>query len=91
MPTEFGGETIGERLVRLRASLARVRDTIARSEANGAEARLGLGTSITQIAYERALERERELQADIARLERRLAGVHASERVALLKTVMPTE
>jgi hypothetical protein len=91
MPTETGGETIGERLERLRASLANVRATISRSESNGAEARMGLGTHVTQVAYERAIEREKELEAAIARLERRLTGVNSSERVALLQTVMPTE
>lgn len=90
MPTEQGGETIGERLTRLRESLTRVRDTIARAETNGTEVRIGLGTTVTQIAYEQAQTREKELEAQIAGLERRLAGVSTSERVALLQTLSPT-
>lgn len=88
MPIQTGAETIGERLTRLRAELARVRRTIARSEDNGAAARIGLGTEVTQIAYERALERARKLEGDIRELERRLAGA-ASARKALLKTSTP--
>lgn len=90
MPTEHGGETIGERLDRLRTELARVRATIARSETNGAETRLGLGTSFTQVAYEQAQARERKLEGDIARLEKRLSGANAADRVAILATVTPS-
>ncbi|WP_438482738.1 hypothetical protein [Oleiharenicola lentus] len=87
MPTSTGGETIGERLTRLRAALARVRRTIERSEDNGGAFTIG-GSSVTQIAYERAIEREKELKSEIAALERRIAG-GASPRMASLETKMP--
>lgn len=88
MPTTTGAETIGERLTRLRADLARVRATIQRSETNGSQFTLG-GTAVTQIAYERALERERALTAQIADLEARLAGSTARSGVAFTQTRMP--
>lgn len=88
MPTSTGAETIGERLTRLRADLARVRATIQRSETNGSQFTLG-GTAVTQIAYERALERERALTAQIADLEARLAGSTARSGVAFTQTRMP--
>lgn len=81
MPTSTGAETIGERLARLRAELARVRDTIARAEGNGAEWQMG-GTAITEIAYERAQARRRELEAEISNLEARLAGSAARAGLA---------
>lgn len=90
MPTEQGGETIGERLDRLRADLARVRHTVARQENNGAEKAMGLGTRISEVAYQDALQREKDLAADIRRLEARLAGVSSSERVALLQSRSPS-
>jgi len=90
MPTDQGGETIGERLDRKRAELSRVRATIARHETNGSEVRIGLGTQITQVAYEHALRREKDLAADIAALERRLAGATSAERLAILATVTPS-
>lgn len=71
MPTAIGQETVGERLTRLRAELARVRSTIARSENNGSAFSLG-GTQVTQIGYERAQQRERRLQREITHLEARL-------------------
>jgi hypothetical protein len=73
MPTTTGGETINERLTRLRAELVRVRATIARSETNGGSFNIG-GAAVTQIAYERAISRERDLNAQIAQLESRLTG-----------------
>ena len=89
MPTATGAETIAERLTRLRAELARVRLTIARSETNGSDFRTG-STAVTQIAYERALGRERELKAGIATLEARLAGSPARPGVAYTQTRMPS-
>lgn len=88
MPTPTGAETIGERLIRLRTELARVRQTIARSETNGADAMMGMGTRITQIAYERAIERERDLVAEISALEGRLSG-SAGRRLAVTRTSQP--
>lgn len=88
MPTDTGGETIGERLTRLRADLARVRATIARVENNGQEFRQGFGTSVTQVAYEQAQARETKLVAEISALEVRLAN-SASPRLGLAQTSMP--
>lgn len=85
MPTAIGAETIGERLKRLRAELTRVRVTIARAEDNGQANALG-GVQITEIAYERALGRQRELQADIAGLEARLLGSVTRPGLAQLQT-----
>ncbi|GHC02039.1 hypothetical protein [Cerasicoccus arenae] len=73
MPTTVGGETISERLTRLRVSLANVRETIRRAEVNGASFNIG-GTQVSQIAYERATRREKELQGEIKKLENRLSG-----------------
>lgn len=87
MPTAKGGETIGERLTRLRAELARVRQTIARNETNGGSFNMG-GTQVTQIAYERALAREQSLQREIVGLEGRLAGTAARPGIALFATKM---
>lgn len=88
MPTATGAETIAERLTRLRADLTRVRATIARSETNGSEFRTG-GTAVTQIAYERALDRERTIAAEISSLESRLAGSAARSGIVLTQTRMP--
>lgn len=88
MPTSTGAETIGERLTRLRADLARVRATIQRQETNGSQFSLG-GTAVTQIAYDRAVERERALASQIADLEARLAGSSARSGVAYTQTRMP--
>lgn len=85
MPTESGSETIGERLRRYRADLSRVRETIARHETNGQASNLG-GTMVTEIAYDRALGRARELEASIAALEARLAGNAARPGIALTAT-----
>lgn len=87
MPTPTGAETIGERLRRLRADLARVRETIARAETNGQANALG-GVAITEIAYERAQTREQRLQAEITALEARLAGSRVRPGLAQLKTVL---
>jgi hypothetical protein len=84
MPTETGAETIGERLTRLRTDQARVRATIARHENNGAGFTMG-GTTVTEIAYERALDRDRELSREIAGLEGRLAGSTARPGVAVTR------
>lgn len=85
MPTPQGGETIGERLKRLRTDLTRVRETMARAETNGQANNLG-GVQITEIAYERARARERELMAQISTLEARLAGSSARPGIAQLQT-----
>lgn len=85
MPTPTGAETIGERLKRLRTDLVRVRETLARAEHNGQANALG-GTAITEIAYERARDRERELTAQIGGLEARLAGSRARPGLAVLQT-----
>lgn len=85
MPTASGGETIGERLTRLRADLARVRLTIARALNNGQSNVMG-GTSVTEIAYERARTSEREITAEIAGLEARLSGSAARPGLALTVT-----
>lgn len=88
MPTDTGAETISERLSRLRTDLARVRATIARSETNGSDFRLG-GTAVTQIAYDRAISRERELSSQISALEARLSGSPARPGFAVTRTTMP--
>ena len=85
MPTATGAETIGERLARLRADLARVRQVIERQETNGQSFNIG-GTSINQIAYERAQQRRGELEEQIRRLEARAAG-GAEGAPGLYKTV----
>lgn len=87
MATATGGETINERLARLRASLARVRDTIARAENNGASNNIG-GAAVTEIAYERAIQRERQLVAEIGALEARLSGSAARPGIAIFQTRM---
>ena len=87
MPTATGGETIGERLTRLRADLVRVRATIARAENNGQSNSMG-GAAVTEIAYERALARERELTPQIAALEARLTGSGARPGIAVTVTRM---
>lgn len=85
MPTSTGSETIGERLTRLRTELTRVRLTIERAETNGAAFNIG-GTAVTEIAYDRAQGRRRELEREIATLEARLAGSGARPGVAQLQT-----
>jgi hypothetical protein len=87
MPTETGGETIGERLTRLRSALVRTRETIARAENNGQANNMG-GAMVTEISYDRALARERELTAEIATLEARLSGSAARPGIAVTRTVM---
>jgi hypothetical protein len=87
MPTPQGAETIGERLKRLRTELTAVRATIARVTSN-AQSFAMPGTQVTEIAYERATTRERELVDQIARLEARLAASRANRRVAQTKTVV---
>lgn len=86
MPTSTGAETIRERLVRLRTQLSRVRDTIARHESNGQSFNLPGSAAVTEIAYERALARERELTPQIATLEARLAGSAARPGIATVAT-----
>jgi hypothetical protein len=85
MPTPTGAETINERLSRLRTELVRVRATIARSENNGGSSNIG-GSALTEIAYERAIGRERQLGADIAALEARLSGSAARPGMAVTVT-----
>ena len=87
MPTDQGAETISERLTRLRTQIGRVRDTIARHENNGQSFNL-TGTAVTEIAYERALARERELAPQIATLEARLAGSRTRPGIAQIATTL---
>ena len=86
MPTPSGGETVQERLTRLRKELVRVRETIARAENNGSSFNIG-GSQVTQVAYERAISRERQLETQINALEARLEGRPSSGR-ALIKSKM---
>lgn len=85
MPTPTGGETIGERLRRLRTELVTVRATITRQQTNGGTWAHG-GTAVTEIAYERALDRQTRLTAEIGALEARLTGSAARPGVAQLAT-----
>ena len=85
MPKPTGAETIAERLTRLRAALVRVRNTIARVEDNGQASNI-TGHAITELSYDRALKRERELTAEIAALEARLAGAAPATSAAQLVT-----
>lgn len=85
MPTPTGAETINERLSRLRTDLVRVRASIARGENNGAASNIG-GAGLTEIAYERLVERERKLGSDIATLEARLAGSAARPGIGVFVT-----
>jgi hypothetical protein len=87
MPTSTGGETIDERLARLRIELTRVRATIERHENNGASFQIG-GSSVTQIAYDRAIKRERDLEAQIRVLEARKTGSRSGLRSAQTITRM---
>jgi len=87
MPTATGGETINERLTRLRTELTRVRSTIANSENNGSSFSIG-GTSVTQIAYERALKRQQQLMREIHALEARLSGSRTGSAMAQTVTKM---
>jgi hypothetical protein len=87
MPSDTGGETISERRPRLRTELTRVRATISRSEENGGSFNIG-GSSVTQIAYDRALRREKELEAQIRGLEARLSGSRSGLRTAQTITRM---
>lgn len=87
MPGPLGEETIGERLQRLRVELTRARATIARHENNGQAHNIGGAAAITEIAYERALQRQANLEAEIATLENRLRGSTASPRIAKTSTV----
>jgi hypothetical protein len=86
MPTETGGETIGEQLTRLRSSLVRARETIARAENNGQANNMG-GALVTEISYDHALARARELEGQIAALEARLSGSKARPGIAVTRTV----
>ncbi len=85
MPTTTGAETIAERLTRLRTALARVRGTIERHENNGSQWAMG-GTAVTEIAYQSAQARQRELEREIATLEARLSGSATRPGVAQLAT-----
>lgn len=89
MPYEAtGGETIGERLTRLRNNLTRTREVIARVENNGTSFNMG-GTSVTQAAYEAAQNRERTLMQEIAMLERRLSGAVSPQMVRTATRMVP--
>ena len=85
MPTPTGAETIAEALTRLRADLVRVRNTIARAENNGQSNDIG-GAQVTEIAYDRALTRAREISGQIANLEARLAGTSGRNGLAVTVT-----
>lgn len=87
MPGPFGQETIGERLNRFRAELTRIRLTIARHENNGESHNIGGATAITEIAYDRALKRQTQLEADIAALEARVTGSATRPGIAVTRTV----
>lgn len=89
MPTPTGGETLGERLLRCRAELARVDRTLARHEDNGQSVNLG-GTAVTEIAYERALERRESLRREIRDCEAQANGSQARSNVAIAQTRMPS-
>lgn len=80
-------ETIGQRLIRLRTELARVEATIDRHEKNGGSWSIG-GSSVTEISYNRALKRKRDLRDDILRLENRLNGTSRRSGIAQTKTSM---
>ena len=82
-----GGETIAERITRLRADLVRVRATIARSEDAGQQPSIG-GVAVTEIAYERALKREASILQQLAELESRIGGGYNQTAIAQLQTVM---
>lgn len=73
MPTPQGGETIGERLTRLRSELVDARLVVRRASRNGQSFSVN-GTAITEISIERAQERVDRLEAQIRTLESRLAG-----------------
>lgn len=87
MPGPIGQETIGERLQRLRTELVRVRATLARHETNGESHNIGGAAAITEIAYDRALQRQSKLSAEIAQLEARLTGGAQSPNLAVTQTV----
>lgn len=88
MPTTSGGETRGEKLTRLRTELASVRATIERSHKNGQSFSMP-GASVTQVAYERAIARERQLERQISSLEAVVEGRAAGGR-ARLRSKMAT-
>lgn len=89
MPTATGGDTIGERLQKLRVDLTRVETTIARAESSGQSRDIG-GGSVTEIAYERALESRTRLQGQILKLEQRLNGSAGAVQSIVLQTRMPS-
>ncbi|MEO0797175.1 MAG: hypothetical protein AAFX93_18635 [Verrucomicrobiota bacterium] len=70
-----GRETIDERIDRLEAELDRVRVTIANHENNGQSFNIS-GTAITQVAYEKALDRQGKLERLIDALYSRKEGSH---------------
>ena len=88
MPTAQGGETIAERLTRLRAELIRVRAALARGETNGTANNIGGAAAITEIAFERLERREGRLQEQITVLEARLAGSRVRSGFAVFKTII---
>lgn len=88
MPGQFGEETIGERITRLRAALARVRETLARAETNGQASNIGGAAAITEIAYERALNRQTQLEQEISQLEARLNGQPVRSALATTRLVL---
>lgn len=83
MPTSTGGETIAERLTRLREELTVVRATIDRTMKNGQT--FGIrGTTMSQIAFDHVTRREAKLNTEIQSLENRLSNSGARSGLANL-------
>jgi hypothetical protein len=87
MPTATGGETIDERLTRLRTELSRVRNSISRGLDNGTAYQIG-GVAMTEIRAEWKERREKQLEAEIRTLEARKAGSRSGLRSAQTITRM---
>lgn len=88
MPTASGAETNAEKLARLRTELTRVRALIARHETNAQSYNIG-GTAVTEVAYERAIKREAQLEQQVALLEAKLDGITPRSILVRTVTVMP--
>ena len=78
-------ETIDDKITRLETDLARVRDAISRSEANGSQFAIQ-GTTISQVAYEKLLERERVIERDLRDLYARKKGKVNAPAVAVIES-----
>lgn len=81
MPTATGGETIGERLTRLRAELVVLRAAHTRALKNGSSFSMG-GVAVSSHAIESYRAQERALTSKIARLEARLSGTCDATNIA---------